>query len=81
MALVRELRQQLGLSMLWVEHVMGAIMECADRLVVLHQGALLAQGTPREIANDPQVIEVYLGERYAFKEERLAACDEPERSL
>lgn len=80
-ALVRQLRQELGLSMLWVEHVMGAIMECADRLVVLHQGALLAEGTPREIANDPQVIEVYLGERYAFKEERLAACDEPERGL
>jgi branched-chain amino acid transport system ATP-binding protein len=79
--LVRHLRQELGLSMLWVEHVMGAIMECADRLVVLHQGSLLAEGSPREIANNPQVIEVYLGERYAFKEERVAACDEPERGL
>jgi branched-chain amino acid transport system ATP-binding protein len=45
---------------------MKAIMENADRVAVLHQGALIAEGNPREIANDSRVIEAYLGEEYRF---------------
>jgi branched-chain amino acid transport system ATP-binding protein len=44
-----------------VEHVMTAIMSLSDRIVVLNVGRKLAQGTPRQIADDPAVIEAYLG--------------------
>ncbi|MEW6081657.1 MAG: ABC transporter ATP-binding protein [Bacillota bacterium] len=67
--LVRTVREETGVSILWVEHVMRAVMECADRLVVLHQGQKLTEGAPADIARDERVIEVYLGERYHFKDE------------
>ncbi|MGQ9676415.1 MAG: ABC transporter ATP-binding protein [Chloroflexota bacterium] len=70
-ALIQQIRARMNLSILWVEHVMGAVMECADRMVVLYQGAKLTEGQPRVIANDPKVIEVYLGERYEFKGDQL----------
>jgi len=70
--LIRKIRDQMQITILWVEHVMGAVMECADRIIVLHQGTKLIEGLPQEIANDARVIEVYLGERYQFKGERLA---------
>ncbi|MGQ9600392.1 MAG: ABC transporter ATP-binding protein [Anaerolineae bacterium] len=70
--LLCQIRSSLQIGILWVEHVMGAVMECADRIIVLHQGTKLVEGLPAEIANDPQVIEVYLGERYEFREERRA---------
>jgi len=53
-----------GLTLLWVEHVMRAIMKAADRLVVLHEGKKIAEGMPSEIASSEKVVEAYLGERY-----------------
>jgi len=53
-----------GLTLLWVEHVMRAIMKTADRLIVLHEGEKIAEGNPSEIANSEKVVEAYLGERY-----------------
>ena len=50
-----------GVAILMVEHVMTAIMSLSDRIVVLNVGRKLAQGTPRQIADDPAVIEAYLG--------------------
>jgi branched-chain amino acid transport system ATP-binding protein len=44
-----------------IEHVMKAIMTICDRVMVLHHGELIAEGTPDQIANNPQVIEIYLG--------------------
>ena len=63
MALLGRIREA-GLSLLWVEHVMRAIMKTADRLVVLHEGEKIAEGKPGEIASSEKVVAAYLGERY-----------------
>jgi branched-chain amino acid transport system ATP-binding protein len=53
-----------GITVLWVEHVMMAIMNVAQRLVVMHRGQIIAQGSPTEVSKDPTVIGAYLGESY-----------------
>ena len=61
MELVRNIRDN-GVTVLMIEHVMKAIMSICDRIIVLHHGELIAEGTPDEIVTNPQVIEIYLGE-------------------
>jgi branched-chain amino acid transport system ATP-binding protein len=61
-AFIRRLRDELGLTVLWIEHVMGAIMPAAERLIVLDQGQVLMVGTPNEVVRDARVIQAYLGE-------------------
>lgn len=62
--LLRELHGD-GLTVLFVEHIMAAVMALSERLVVMHDGAELAMGDPHEVVKDPRVIEAYLGEDYA----------------
>ena len=59
---IRSLRDRLGLTVLWIEHVMGAIMKAAERVIVLDQGQVLMAGTPAEVVTDQRVIQAYLGE-------------------
>jgi len=61
-AFIRSLRDQLGLTVLWIEHVMGAVMQAAERVLVLDQGKVLMEGTPHEVVNDARVIQAYLGD-------------------
>ena len=63
--LVKEINKT-GITIIIIEHVMKAIMRLSDRIYVLNQGCLIAQGKPEEVSNDPEVIKSYFGEkRYA----------------
>jgi branched-chain amino acid transport system ATP-binding protein len=53
-----------GVTVVWIEHVMAAIMNVARRVVVLHHGERIAEGPPREVARDPVVVQAYLGEEF-----------------
>lgn len=59
--IVRTIRDRFGLTVIWVEHVMKAVMKLAERVVVLDFGKLLTEGEPTTVMKDPRVIEAYLG--------------------
>jgi branched-chain amino acid transport system ATP-binding protein len=61
MELVTRIRED-GITIFMIEHVMKAIMSMCDRIMVLHHGKKIAEGTPVEIATSKTVIEAYLGE-------------------
>jgi branched-chain amino acid transport system ATP-binding protein len=67
--MVREVHSR-GITIVLIEHVMRVVVGVCDRAVVLNFGEVLAQGPPREVLNNQQVIEAYLGEKYAQRQAR-----------
>jgi branched-chain amino acid transport system ATP-binding protein len=58
---IRQIQAQ-GITIIMIEHVMHAIMNVSEHILVLNFGELIAEGTPEEIANNEQVIKAYLGD-------------------
>ena len=59
--LIEHAKDQFGVTVLWIEHVMAVLMRAAERVIVLHYGEKIAEGPPKEVADNPMVIESYLG--------------------
>src|SRR5207344_2219049 len=61
--LLENIRTRLGITIVWVEHIMGVLMRIVDRVIVLDHGEKIFEGTPALAAVDPRVTEVYLGKK------------------
>jgi branched-chain amino acid transport system ATP-binding protein len=57
------IRSRMGITIVWVEHIMGVLMRVVDRVIVLDHGEKIFEGTPAQAAVDPRVTEVYLGKK------------------
>jgi len=60
--IVRNVRDRLGTAILWVEHVMSAVIQLAERAIVLNFGQVLSEGAPEVVMRDPKVVDAYLGQ-------------------
>lgn len=61
-SVLNRIRDEMGVTIIWVEHIMGALMSLVERVVVLDYGKIIAEGKPSEVSGDKRVVEAYLGE-------------------
>jgi branched-chain amino acid transport system ATP-binding protein len=59
--MLEKIRSKLGITIIWVEHIMGVLMRIVDRVIVLDHGEKIYEGLPQDAASDARVTEVYLG--------------------
>ena len=70
--LIRRLRDELDLTVIWIEHAVTTLLRHVERVIVLHQGRKIADDTPHNVVRNPEVIEAYLGDEMA------EPCSEPQ---
>jgi branched-chain amino acid transport system ATP-binding protein len=62
-AIIRRIRDELGITVLWIEHIMQVLMKTCEHLIVLHHGEKLAEGPPQTVTADREVAEAYFGKK------------------
>lgn len=65
---LKKIREEMKITIIWVEHIMSALMNLVDRVTVLDYGEIIAEGSPQEISQNPKVIEAYLGEEETLRD-------------
>jgi branched-chain amino acid transport system ATP-binding protein len=63
---LKRINRERGVTMIWIEHVLRAVMRLAERVIVLNFGSIIAEGSPSEIAKSAEVVEAYLGRGRAW---------------
>jgi len=63
MEVLRKINREKGITLVVVEHIMRLVMGISEKIIVMHEGRVIAEGKPEEVSNDPQVVQAYLGIR------------------